>query len=117
MSRWQIEFYETAGGACPVAEYLDSLSDHEAGRVTAIIDLLAEYGTSLSGPHVRRIQGSRLWELRVRGRNHHRVFYVAAQDRRFVLLHAFAKKSQRTPQREIRTAERRLADYEERFGQ
>ncbi|MBA2453298.1 MAG: type II toxin-antitoxin system RelE/ParE family toxin [Chloroflexia bacterium] len=32
------------------------------------------------------------------------------------LLHAFTKKSQRTPLRELRTGTQRLADYEERFG-
>ncbi|MBA2454187.1 MAG: type II toxin-antitoxin system RelE/ParE family toxin, partial [Chloroflexia bacterium] len=34
-------------------------------------------GIAAGMPHVRLIQGSRLWELRSRRRNHHRVFYVA----------------------------------------
>jgi phage-related protein len=34
--------------------------------------------------------------------------------RRFVLLHAFTKKTQKTPAAEIETAKRRMADYLER---
>ncbi|HEY8884874.1 MAG TPA: type II toxin-antitoxin system RelE/ParE family toxin [Chloroflexota bacterium] len=33
-----------------------------------------------------------------------------------ILLHAFTKKTPKTPSREIAVAERRLADYQERFG-
>jgi phage-related protein len=38
-------------------------------------------------------------------------FYVG---RRFVILHGFRKKSQKTPIREIATAERRMADFLEK---
>ena len=116
VQNWQVEFYESASGSNPVVDYLDSLSDREAARVRASLFLLTESGTALSMPHVRRMEGTPLRELRVFGRIQHRVFYVAVRGRRFLLLHAFTKKTQRTPLRELRTAIQRLADYEERFG-
>jgi phage-related protein len=42
------------------------------------------------------------------------VLYFAASGRRLVLLHAFTKKTPRTPRGEIAMAERRLDDYQDR---
>ena len=116
VEEWTIEYYETADGYSPVREYLDALPEQDAAQVAFEIDLLGDFGTSLGMPHVRSIHGSKLWELRSRGRNHHRVFYVAVRGRTILLLHAFAKKTQKTPAREIKMAERRLVDYEGRSG-
>jgi phage-related protein len=116
MDAWTIEYYETADGYSPVLEYLAALVVEDAKQVADEIDFLEALGIAVGMPHVRSIQGSRLWELRIRGRNHHRIFYVTVRGRRLSLLHAFAKKTQKTPNREIRAAERYLADYEERFG-
>ncbi len=116
MDVWTIEYYETADGLSPVRAYIDTLPADDAAQVTYEVDLLATLGIALGMPHARPIQGSGLWELRSRDRNHHRIFYVAMRGRRMLLLHAFAKKTEKIPQREIRTAERRLVDYEGRFG-
>jgi phage-related protein len=58
---------------------------------------------------VRSVEG--LWELRAGAG---RIFYVAYTGRRFILLHAYYKKSQKAPPQEIETAQRRLADFLER---
>jgi phage-related protein len=68
-------------------------------------------------PHVRPITGTELWELRIRGRTQHRVLYLAVAGRRLLLLHAFQKKTEHTPERAIATAQQRLADYRRRHGQ
>ncbi|MBI2862941.1 MAG: type II toxin-antitoxin system RelE/ParE family toxin [Chloroflexi bacterium] len=41
--------------------------------------------------------------------------HFAASGRQLVLLHAFTKKTQKTPPAEIDTAMRRMADYQERM--
>ena len=62
-------------------------------------------------PSARPIKG-KLWELRARtSGGTYRVIYFAYVGRRFVLLHGFVKKTQRTPRREIRIAEQRMVDY------
>jgi hypothetical protein len=43
-ARWDIEYYETAAGRCPVAAYLDDLDARDAAAVTKAIDLLEEFG-------------------------------------------------------------------------
>ncbi|HET9017698.1 MAG TPA: type II toxin-antitoxin system RelE/ParE family toxin [Thermomicrobiaceae bacterium] len=115
MDGWELVYYETASGRCPVREFLDDLSGEQAERVVRKLDLLETLGTRLDPPHVKPLRG-RIWELRVTGRVHHRVLYAAVVGRRIVLLHAFTKKSQRTPTGEIDLAEARLADYLERGG-
>ena len=67
-------------------------------------------------PHAEHLRG-KLWELRIDGRpNSYRVIYAGVPGRKFLLLHAFAKKRRKTPRSEIETAQRRLANYMEHEG-
>ena len=52
-----------------------------------------------------------IWELRPLG---NRIFFVAWIENTFVLLHAFQKKKQKTPQRQIDQAKREVKDLKER---
>ena len=52
-----------------------------------------------------------IWELRPSG---DRVLFAAVVNNKFILLHSFRKKSQRTPRSEIIQAKRELNDYFER---
>ena len=49
-------------------------------------------------------------EVRVHTRLEHRVFYVAKFEEAVYVLHAFEKRTRKTPQPEIALAHRRLAD-------
>ena len=51
--------------------------------------------------------GGKVWELRPRA---NRFFYFTYVGRRFVVLHAYRKQSQKTPSQELALAERRLAE-------
>jgi phage-related protein len=110
---WTIEFYETTAGQRPVQTYLDSLAGREAAAMTDGLQRLREQGLLLGLPYVRPL-GQKLWELRVRAGRQHRVLHVATAGRRFLMLHAFTKKTPQTPRREIDLALRRLADHETR---
>ena len=78
--------------------------------------MLERLGIQRGMPHARQVVAADLWELRIRGGAQHRMFYVAIREQNLLLLHAFGKKTEKTPVNEIRTAPRRLADYRERFG-
>ena len=49
-------------------------------------------------------------EIRVHTRQEHRVFYVARLEEGVYVLHAFEKRSRKTPAREIEVARARLRD-------
>jgi phage-related protein len=87
---------------------VDVLADY-----ARLVELLAEYGPSLRLPHSRAF-GDGLFELRPRGRSGiGRAFYCFRVARRVVVLHAFIKKSQQTPDRELRLARRRLKELQD----
>jgi phage-related protein len=105
---WRIEFYTDSRGHSPVTEYISVLSAQEQAEVRDEIRLLREFGLQLKEPHVRQVTDHpKLWELRP-GAN--RIFYFAHTGRKFFLLHAYRKKSQKAPAREIRMAEKRMVE-------
>ena len=113
LARWRIVFYEDVRGRNPVQEYLDQLPVQEQVEAEEAFALMREFGILLGMLHARPVTGhAPLWELRP-GAN--RIFYFAHTGRQFVLLHAFRKQSQKTPEREIRLAERRLAQFLEEY--
>jgi len=117
MPNWTVEYYKDRRDRAPVTEYLDTLQLNDRARVLRFIALLEDYGPALKMPHASHVQG-KLWELRIDGRpNSYRVLYAGVPGRKFMLLHAFAKKGQKTPPLEIDTAQRRLTDYLERTDQ
>ena len=109
---WNIELYETGGGRIPVKEFLDSLPIKHKTKAQFVIDLLAEHGPLLKEPFTKHLSGTKLKELRIQASpNIYRIFYFAYIEKKFVLLHAFTKKTEQTPRREIEVAENRINDY------
>lgn len=75
-----------------------------------LVELLTEYGPLLRLPHSRAM-GDGLFELRPRGRSGiGRAFYCFITGKRIVIVHAFIKKSQQTPERELKIARRRAKE-------
>ncbi len=113
--KWDIVYYETALGKSPVFEFIQSLDPKIKSKVIEIMDLLKQLGILIGPPHSKKVTGTPLWELRILGGDNVRIFYVAVVNRKFLLLHAFFKKKQKTDKREIKTAINRLVDYESRL--
>ena len=119
----EIIVYTDARGRAPLREYMKQLKaqkdDDSRIRLTKIqdyINLLQEKGTMLPKTickHFPDTKHSWLWELRPGG---DRVLFFAWTGGSFVLLHAFRKQSQKTPESEIRKAEREYKDWIERNG-
>lgn len=75
-----------------------------------LVELLIDHGPNLRLPHSRAM-GDGLFELRPRGRSGiGRAFYCFLIGRRVVVLHAFIKKSQQTPDKELRIARQRMQE-------
>lgn len=82
-----------------------SLPGDMRARLARIAQLIEEQGLEFIGlPHVRHIEGP-IWEIRLKGRaGIARALYVTAVQRRVVILRVFAKKTEKTPRREIEMA-------------
>jgi len=80
-------------------------------RFVRISKLIEDFGLeSVHEPYVKHLEG-RLWEMRMKGRDGiARAVYVTATGRRVVIVHVFAKKTQKTPRRELELALKRAKD-------
>ena len=86
---------------------VDVLADY-----ARIVELLVEHGPNLKLPYSRAF-GDGLFKLRPRGRSGiSRAFYCFLVGRRVIVLHAFIKKSQQTPDHEIKIARKRLKEVQ-----
>ena len=75
-----------------------------------IVELLMEFGPNLRMPHSCAMGGG-LFELRPRGREGvGRAFFCFVVAHRVVILHAFVKKTQDTPDQELRLARKRMKE-------
>ena len=84
---------------------MEGQAEDVRARFKRIMQLINEFGLERLPPKfVDHIQGA-VWELRLRGKDGiARALYVTAGGKRVVILRVFAKKTQKTPQREIRLA-------------
>ena len=86
---------------------VDVLADY-----ARLAELLMEHGPNLRLPHSRAF-GDGLFELRPRGKSGiGRAFYCFLDGRRVVVLHAFIKKTQQTPDKELKLARKRLKELQ-----
>lgn len=112
--KWKIIYYQTLEGKIPVFEFIQDLDANAKEKVIRAIDLLVEAGVTVRLPHVKKLAGTLLWELRTLGQDNIRIFYAAVVNKTFLLLHSFQKKKQETDRREIKTALKRLNEYKSR---
>ena len=90
-----------------VRSFIYSLQKSTRSKIGRSLDLLEKNGKSLGMPHVKRITDS-IYELRIRGNQEVRIFYFFHLSE-IILVHGFIKKSQKIPEREIQTAEKRIS--------
>ena len=102
-------FYRSAGGREPVREWLQGLMPEDRRRIGEDIKDV-EYAWPLGMPLVRAL-GRELWEVRspLQDGRMARVLFCLHKER-MVLLHGFIKKTQKTPQREIELALKRMRE-------
>ena len=75
-----------------------------------LTEAMVLYGADLRMPHSKAL-GAGLFELRPKGpEGIGRVFYCSQTGREIVILHSFVKKTQKTPDADLRLARRRLKE-------
>ncbi|MBI2443152.1 MAG: type II toxin-antitoxin system RelE/ParE family toxin [Candidatus Levybacteria bacterium] len=56
-----------------------------------------EQFVSVGSPHIKKLTGRELWELRILGSDSLQILYIAITGKTFLLLHGFKKKKDKTP--------------------
>jgi phage-related protein len=115
----KIIFYVDRQGRSTLLDYIAELESSKSKdsrikltKIREYVKALAVNGTYLPETYCKHLDGE-IWELRPISE---RILFAAWVDDAFVLLHSFAKKTQKTPKREIDQAKRELADFREREG-
>jgi phage-related protein len=102
---YSIEYFHARVQADIESWPVDVLADY-----ARIVELLVEHGPNVRLPHSRAF-GDGLFELRPRGKSGiGRALYCFLVGQRVMVLHAFVKKSQQTPARELKLARKRMKE-------
>jgi phage-related protein len=104
-----INYWRNPSGKAPVEKYIDSIdSKEEQAEILSLLKGIQENGTDAIGVEFRQIEG-KIWEIKIRIHgNQHRIFYVVLKGNEMVLLHAYLKKTQKAPIKEIEVAKQRM---------
>lgn len=102
----EVRFFKTDGGTEPVRIWLRELSATDRKTIGEDIKTV-QFGWPLGMPLVRKLDKD-LWEIRIHldGRIARVLFTIAGS--KIVLLHGFIKKSQTTPQPDLKLAKDRM---------
>ncbi|MBQ6505679.1 MAG: type II toxin-antitoxin system RelE/ParE family toxin [Flexilinea sp.] len=111
-----IEAYETENGNKPMDEFLASLDKAHRMKVYSNISRLESRGNLLRMPLSRPLEDG-IFELRTQYKDGiSRVCYFFFYGRKIILTHGFIKKTEKTPDEEIKKAIRYKNDYIRRYG-
>lgn len=114
ITTWRVIYYVSPSGSIPVKDFLDRAEPKLKTKVLRILMHAEEYGLQGIISHVKKLSGTPLWEIRIIGRGSVLILFVSRIERRIILLHAFYKKTQKTPQKELAIALKRFEEYESR---
>lgn len=102
---WIIEYYSRS-----VHEYVETMPVGIKASYDQIIRLLEELGPNLRLPYSRAM-GNGLFEFRPKGKEGiARIFYCRSVGSRIIILHAFIKKTKKTPHQDLVIAVRRMRE-------
>ena len=103
---WTVEFLDDA-----VRADLEAMPRDIVASFLRIVEMMETHGLEkMRAPYVKHLEGP-VWEMRMKGKDGiARPAYVTATGRRVVVVSVFAKKTMKTPRREIETALRRARE-------
>lgn len=90
-----------------IYDFLLSFDDSTIAKILSSLEFLDEFGEKLRPPKSKKI-AKNVYELRVLGNLSVRIFYTF-YNKNIWILHAFVKKSQRMPPKELKIVINRLS--------
>ena len=101
---YKVYYYIDEKGNSPVKEYINNQSIKERVKIFGFIVFLRESDGYLNEPYSKHIK-DKIRELRIDfSKKHHRIMYFTFTGEKIILLSAFTKKTEKTPEKEINKA-------------
>lgn len=102
--KMEVKFFGTKRGDEPVTEYLDTLAEGPQAKIYGFLDTLKKDGY-LERPHGKKMKGTGGLNEVISGK--HRILYCIHEGEA-IMLHAFYKKTNKTPEKELKIAKKRM---------
>jgi len=107
MRHWEIDIYPDDDEDHSFGQYLMHLNKKDKAIILRTVDLLRELGPNIIGTEM---DGSIHGDIRELRKGRHRILYGLYKDK-YVLLVAFLKNSQKTPQKYLDMVDDRFSEY------
>ena len=108
---FEVIFYETENGQKPVEDFLLSLNTKMRTKMVQMMEILEDKGFALREPYTKPL-GDGIFELRCKlASDISRALFFFYIGQKIIVTNGFIKKTMKTPQKEIRLAQERRADY------
>lgn len=108
---WKVELYDES-----VEETILNMPPKIQARMIKLLELIEKYGANLGPPHTESI-GAGLFEIRAKAQEGiGRSLYCYMKGKHIIVLHAFIKKSNKTPKLELDLAKKRKAEVENEYS-
>ncbi len=88
---------------------------HIVRKIEYWVNAVEKYGIEAVLPHIKKISGTRLWEIRILGKDNLRIIYFVNSEETVVLLDGFFKKTQKTSKKDLNRALSYFEDWKRRF--
>ena len=107
----------THRGDYPVKDFIQQMDKKSRAKIWRYIALLEEHGPNLLRPYADYVR-YKIKELRIKTQaGNVRIFYFFPLEGNIILLHAFKKKTQELPEKEIEQAKKNMEDFILRYHQ
>ncbi|HXB02173.1 MAG TPA: type II toxin-antitoxin system RelE/ParE family toxin [Opitutaceae bacterium] len=107
-----VQFYKTADGKKPVAEWLNTLEDERAQSVAMGVRFFEEYPNPVVPKKFFEKITEHIWEIKVHhGKEQFRLLSFIENDAIIIAVHGMAKKSMDLKQQDLQLAEERRKNY------
>lgn len=101
---WTVDFYDG------VQNDILKMPPRIQARMLRLLELIESYGANLGAPHTAPL-GNGLFEIRAKASEGiARALFCYSQGKRVYVLHAFVKKSQKLPMKELHLAQARMKE-------
>ena len=111
----KLVFFRTDAGREPVREWIEKFDETDERTIYAVIRAVrADWNTSLHKRRVKKLAEA-LWEIRCRISKKRTARLIFTRDGNdMMLLEGFIKKSQKTPQKNLKLARKRKDEWKSR---
>ena len=109
MDKYKVFSYEDSSGKDLIIESVLKFTKSQKSKYIKQTKYLMMFGITQSNPLLKKITGTRMWEMRSLGKDNIRIF-CAEYGGGVVILHIFIKKTQKTSKSDLSIAHKRLAE-------